>query len=83
VRSDNVRKMFEAALKELIIPGKRNQRVDQLKWQMMFKRLRKKITQGRYRVIWASLDIIIISFLFVTMRRVSKFLCICLVLFVI
>jgi hypothetical protein len=49
----NVWKMFEAAVKELIIPGKHNQRVDQLKWQMMVKRrVRKKITQGGgYRVI--------------------------------
>jgi hypothetical protein len=29
---DNVRKMFKAAVKELIIPGERNHRVDQLKW---------------------------------------------------
>jgi hypothetical protein len=40
---DNVRKMYDAAVKELIIPGKRNQRVDQLKWWMMVSRVRKKL----------------------------------------
>jgi hypothetical protein len=32
VSLDNVQKMYDAAVKELIIPGERNQRVDQLKW---------------------------------------------------
>jgi hypothetical protein len=32
VSSDNVWKMYDAAVKEPIIPGERNQRVDQLKW---------------------------------------------------
>jgi hypothetical protein len=46
VSMDNVRTMFEAAaVKELIIPGERNQRVDQLKWSTMVKRLRKKLKQ--------------------------------------
>ncbi len=39
----NIRKMFEAAVTELIIPGQRNQRVDQLKWRTMVGRLRKKL----------------------------------------
>jgi hypothetical protein len=42
----NIQKMYEAAVKELIIPGKQNQRVDQLKWQTMVYRFRKKIKQG-------------------------------------
>jgi hypothetical protein len=46
VSLDNVRKMFKAAVKELIIPGECNRRVDQLKWQMMIKSIGKKIIQG-------------------------------------
>jgi hypothetical protein len=42
----NVRKMFEAAMKHLIIPGEGNRRVDQLKWRTMVKRVRKKIKDG-------------------------------------
>jgi hypothetical protein len=43
VSPENVRKMYDAAVKELIIPGERNQRVDQLKWRMMVSRVRKKL----------------------------------------
>ena len=43
VSLENVRKMYDAAVKELIIPGKRNQRVDQLKWRTMVSRVRKKL----------------------------------------
>jgi hypothetical protein len=43
---ENVRKMFEAAMKHLIIPGEGNRRVDQLKWRTMVKRVRKKIKDG-------------------------------------
>jgi len=42
----NIRTMFEAAVKELIIPGERNNRVDQLKWRTMVFRVRKKIKQA-------------------------------------
>jgi hypothetical protein len=42
----NVRTMYEAAKTELIIPGARNQRADQLKWRTMVFRLRKKLAQG-------------------------------------
>ena len=42
----NIRTMFEAAVKELIIPGERNHRVDQLKWRTMVFRVRKKIKQA-------------------------------------
>jgi hypothetical protein len=42
----NIRKMYEAAVKELIIPGERNQRVDQLKGQKTVYRVRGKIKQG-------------------------------------
>ncbi len=45
--SNNVRKMFKAAAKELIIPGERNQRVDQLKWQTMVSRVRKKLKEAK------------------------------------
>jgi hypothetical protein len=43
VSLDKVRKMYDAAVKELIIPGKQNQRVDQLKWPTMVSRVRKKL----------------------------------------
>jgi hypothetical protein len=40
----NIRTMFDAAgVTELIIPGEHNQRVDQLKWQTMVYRVRKKL----------------------------------------
>jgi hypothetical protein len=34
--------MFDAAVKDLIIPGDRNQRIDQLKWRRMVGRIRKR-----------------------------------------
>jgi hypothetical protein len=37
--------MFKAEVKELIIPGKRKQRVDQLKWQTMVYRVRKQVKE--------------------------------------
>ena len=40
---ENVRKMFDAAPKDLIIPGGRNQRIDQLKWRTMVGRIRKRL----------------------------------------
>ena len=40
---ENVRVMFDAAAKELIIPGGRNERIDQLKWRTMVGRIRKKL----------------------------------------
>jgi hypothetical protein len=40
---DNVRKMFDAAAKELLTPGERNQRIDQFKWRTMVTRIRKKL----------------------------------------
>jgi hypothetical protein len=42
----NVRTMYEAAKTELIIPGARNQRANQLKWRTMVFRLRKKLAPG-------------------------------------
>jgi hypothetical protein len=38
--------MFKAAMEHLIILGEGNQRVDQLKWQTIVKRLRKKLKEG-------------------------------------
>ncbi len=38
---------LEAAVKELIIPGERNQRVDQLKWRTMVSRVRKKVKEAK------------------------------------
>jgi hypothetical protein len=42
---DNIRKMFDAASKELMIrgAGDRNQRIDQFKWRMMVFRIQKKL----------------------------------------
>jgi hypothetical protein len=40
---DNVWKMFDAASKELIIPGDCNQRVNKFKWRAMVNRMQKKI----------------------------------------
>jgi hypothetical protein len=39
--------MYDAAVKDLIIPGKQNQRVDQLKWRMMVSRVRKKLKEAK------------------------------------
>jgi hypothetical protein len=39
----NVRKMFDLASKDLIIPGENNQRIDQFKWRTMVGRIRKKL----------------------------------------
>jgi hypothetical protein len=39
----NVRRMFDAAVTALIIPGEHNERVDQLKWRTMVYRVRKKL----------------------------------------
>jgi hypothetical protein len=46
---ENVRKMFDAASKELLIPGAhdRDQRIDQFKWRTMVVRIRKKLTAQR------------------------------------
>jgi hypothetical protein len=35
--------MFDAASKELITQGDRNQRIDQFKWKTMVGRIRKKV----------------------------------------
>ena len=43
----NVRKMYDTAVKDLIIPGKQNQGVDQLKWQTMVSRVRKKLKEAK------------------------------------
>jgi hypothetical protein len=40
---ENVRKMFNAAAKDLVIPGDCNQRIDQLKWRTMVGRIRKRL----------------------------------------
>ena len=47
VSSGNVRKMYDTAVKDLIIPGERNQRVDQLKWRTMVSRVRKKLKEAK------------------------------------
>ena len=47
VSSGNVRKMYDTAVKDLNIPGKQNQRVDQLKWQTMVSRVRKKLKEAK------------------------------------
>jgi hypothetical protein len=39
----NVRKMFDLAAQDLIIPGENNQRMDQFKWRTMVGRIRKKL----------------------------------------
>jgi hypothetical protein len=39
----NVRTMFDAATKDLIISGDRNQRIDQLKWRTMVGRIWKRL----------------------------------------
>ena len=41
----NIRNIYDTAVKELIIPGERNNRVDQLKWRTMVARVRKKVKQ--------------------------------------
>jgi hypothetical protein len=43
----NVRRMFDAASKELVTPGDRNQRIDQFKWRTMVSRIRKKVKAQR------------------------------------
>jgi hypothetical protein len=35
--------MFDAAAKDLIIPGDPNQRIDQLKWRTMAGRIQKRL----------------------------------------
>jgi hypothetical protein len=43
---ENVRKMFDHAVKELVVPGDRtNQRMDQFKWRTMVSRIRKMIKE--------------------------------------
>jgi hypothetical protein len=54
---DNVRKMFNAASKELMTAGDRNQRVDQFKWRTMVMRIRKKIKVQREASAVASVGI--------------------------
>jgi hypothetical protein len=40
---DSVRKMFDLASKDLIVPGENNQQIDQFKWRTMVGRIRKKL----------------------------------------
>jgi hypothetical protein len=40
---NNIRKIFDAASKELITQGDQNQRIDQFKWRTMIGRIRKKV----------------------------------------
>ena len=41
---ENLRKIFDAAAKDLIISGDRNQRIDQLnRWRTMVGRIRKRL----------------------------------------
>jgi hypothetical protein len=47
---ENIRKMFDAASKELTIPAAgdhRDQRIDQFKWRTMVIRIRKKLKAQR------------------------------------